>query len=309
MNGDAGIVVGCEQLGGTDWGQVDRAEAERAMVEAYELGLRAFDTADVYGLGESERRLSSALGGRRHEAFIGTKGGVRWQESAGRAKTFFDNSPEYLAYAIDRSLARLRIERIGLYFVHWPDGKTPVQAVIDCLENAKEAGKIGAYGFSNFPATVAIQSRSRGLDAVQVSFNLLSDASQRRELAALGRAGLTRYGYGALAQGLLTGKYSRDTRFDRSDRRHRLPHFQKDTWPQVAAVLDVLEEVSAQTGISQAGAATQVLRQSRLIDRVIVGIRSAAQARDLAAVRELRMDDALVTRLLRAWPGARDADG
>src|SRR6185436_18378788 len=70
------LCFGCEPLGGTDWGTVDIAGIERAIGRALELGIDFFDTADVYGLGLSEERLSHALGHRRHDVTIATKGGV-----------------------------------------------------------------------------------------------------------------------------------------------------------------------------------------------------------------------------------------
>lgn len=294
----ARVVVGCEQLGGTDWGPMDRDAVERAVDEAFDLGLRAFDTADVYGLGESERRLAAALGRNRHEAFIVTKGGVRWQKSSGRAVTRKDNSPAYLAQAINDSLGRLRIEKIDLYFVHWPDGVTPIEAVLECLERARGSGKIAAYGLSNFPVDMVLRASDAELDAVQVSCNLLSSPEEWSGLARMGDAGLHRYGYGALAQGLLTGKYDANSRFHGSDRRHRLPHFQQANWPQVHKVLDALKAAARRSGRRPAELAIQAVRHCGLIDSVIVGIKTPAQVRELAALDSHMADDAELRSLL-----------
>src|SRR2546427_10607663 len=75
------VAFGCEPLGGMDWGSIDIAEIKAAVREAYESGVTLFDTADVYGLGQSETLLSEALGDARTKVIIATKGGLHWQMS------------------------------------------------------------------------------------------------------------------------------------------------------------------------------------------------------------------------------------
>jgi len=98
------LAMGCEQLGGIDWGYVNSREVFKAVNQALECGITVFDTADVYGLGQSEEILSRALAERRHDVLIVTKFGVRWdnsQSSVGsRAKTSRDSTPAYLQKAL-----------------------------------------------------------------------------------------------------------------------------------------------------------------------------------------------------------------
>ncbi|SVD99709.1 uncharacterized protein METZ01_LOCUS452563, partial [marine metagenome] len=82
------LTMGCELLGGTDWGSVDLPSVRDAIRCAIEAGITVFDTADVYGLGRSEVELSSVLGADRHDVTIVTKGGCRWvDERSGRRAT------------------------------------------------------------------------------------------------------------------------------------------------------------------------------------------------------------------------------
>lgn len=112
------IVFGCEPLGGTDWGTVDLKMASRAVVRALDLGVNFFDTADVYGLGQSEKVLADALGVRRHDVIIATKFGVAWRDCGGdRAVTYRDSSPRRVTEAIEASLRRLRLESIPLIYM------------------------------------------------------------------------------------------------------------------------------------------------------------------------------------------------
>jgi len=136
------MAMGCELLGGADWGSVDLPGARDAIRCALEAGITVFDTADAYGLGRSEVELSSVLGGERHDVTIVTKGGLRWTDnpSGGRAKILRDSSCAYLSSAIDASLRRLRLDVIPIYLVHWPDLKTPLAETIACLEDARSVG-------------------------------------------------------------------------------------------------------------------------------------------------------------------------
>ena len=95
-------------MGGYGWGVVQENELIDAVHTALDNGVNFFDTADTYGLGQSEFTLGKALGSRRKDAVIATKFGVR----AGNGKTFYDNSPAYIEQALDASLQRLNTDYI-----------------------------------------------------------------------------------------------------------------------------------------------------------------------------------------------------
>lgn len=101
---------GCP-MGGYGWGNVSESELIYAVRAALDCGVNFFDTADTYGLGQSEKTLAKALSGDRNKAVIATKFGVRVENS----KTFYDNSPEYIVKALDASLKRLGTDHVDLY--------------------------------------------------------------------------------------------------------------------------------------------------------------------------------------------------
>ena len=144
------LCFGCEALGGTDWGDINVQDIEKAINFAVERGINFFDTADVYGLGLSEKRLSSILGDKRHDMFIATKGGVRWNVTKSkRAEIVFDSSPSYITKAVEQSLQRMKLETLPLYYIHWPDQHTFIKETLDCLNKLKGEGKIKYIGLSN----------------------------------------------------------------------------------------------------------------------------------------------------------------
>ena len=275
------IGFGCEQLGETDWGDVDPRSVVNAVRRALELGITFFDTADVYGLGASERVLASALGDDRHAVVIATRFGVNWKSgpNGGRAKTYFDCSPNRLEDALEGSLRRLRIERIPLYLVHWPDPGTPLEATMNALAKAHRAGKIGEIGVSNFPVNlVRAANEMLRLSAVEVQYNLLDRTVEKDLVNCCQDLGLSLLAYGPLAQGLLTGKYRTNGGFKPTDRRSRLQHFQGPKWEKNLEATDRVCEVAARLKYkSSSQVALRWLLDNPTVTSVITGVKTASQ--------------------------------
>jgi aryl-alcohol dehydrogenase-like predicted oxidoreductase len=286
------LALGCEPLGGTDCGESNRDALRASVRVALDRGISVFDTADVYGLGESERELASALGNDRHAVTIVTKGGVRWRDTGGgqRALTWKDASAAYLNSAIDASLARLGLESIPVYLVHWPDPKTPLAETIDCLERARAAGKIGSFGLSNFPIDVArAWAAGSNLSVLEAPLSLLSERRTVAELAASRAGGLRTLTYGSLGQGFLTGKYGPDWVFPPDDRRSRLPQFAGAGFTRWGKLLDELATVARQTGSTAAQIALRWALETGAATTVIVGAKSAQHVIDACAALEFEL--------------------
>jgi myo-inositol catabolism protein IolS len=229
------ICFGCEPLGGTDWGQISVPDIASAVSRALELGLNFFDTADVYGLGMSETRLSEILGPRRHEVVIATKGGMAWRESnAGeRANVFRNSSPSYLRLAVEGSLRRLRLERLPVYFIHWPDPGTDIKDTFELLAKLQDEGKIYQIGCSNFSAAqVRAACEVSKVSFLQLPINLLGEVITPEMAGLVKEKAIRVVAYNVLANGLLSGKYNISSQFLRDDRRARLPLFQGETYRQ-----------------------------------------------------------------------------
>src|SRR5215813_12109080 len=110
------VGIGCNNFG---W-RTDAAGTAAVVNAALEAGINCFDTADVYGAGQSEEFLGKALKGRRDQAIIATKFGVKMGDGKEGAR------PEYVRQALDASLRRLNVETIDLYQIHRPDPNTPI---------------------------------------------------------------------------------------------------------------------------------------------------------------------------------------
>jgi aryl-alcohol dehydrogenase-like predicted oxidoreductase len=277
------LCFGCEPLGGTDWGAIDIAEIGRAIDCALELGIDFFDTADVYGLGLSEERLSRALGSRRHDVVIATKGGVSWSQPAPlvRASVTFDSSPDYIRTAVENSLRRLRLDVLPIYYIHWPDPRTPIEATFCALEKLRAEGKIKLLGCSNFTADqIGRACQVAPVEYVQLQVNMLEGALASAMMDVCSRHQLRIVAYNVLAQGLLTGKYTQSSQFPPDDRRSRLPLFQGQQYQDALARAALIREDAALENLTTAQYAIRwVLRQPGVAS-AIVGIKSVRQLRE-----------------------------
>lgn len=217
------IALGTWAIGGWMWGGSDDIEAVRTIHAALDQGINLIDTAPVYGFGHAEELVGKALaGGRRQQALIATKVGLRWRDG----KVFRDSSAPRLRQELEDSLRRLRTDVIDLYQVHWPDESVPIEETAAVLESFRREGKVRAIGVSNFGSTQMDRFRSvTSLQTVQPPYNLFERQIERDVLPYTKRAGLVVLAYGALCRGLLTGRITEATEFDGDDLRRTDPKF------------------------------------------------------------------------------------
>jgi aryl-alcohol dehydrogenase-like predicted oxidoreductase len=226
------IGMGCWAIGGpwtihgrqAGWGEVDDNESIRAIHCALDLGIDFFDTAANYGCGHSEQVLGGALKGRRDQVVIATKFGYMVDEEAKRVE-FYDDDPnsdkvvDNLRRDCEGSLRRLNTDHIDLYQFHI-NNYSPVKAatVRDALEQLVSEGKIRFYGWSTDNVEGArIFAEGDHCIAIQHRLNVVMDAPEM--LALCDEFGLASINRGPLARGILTGKYTADSKFSEKDLR------------------------------------------------------------------------------------------
>jgi aryl-alcohol dehydrogenase-like predicted oxidoreductase len=206
------VGLGCNNFGG----RLDLERTAAVLEAALAAGITFFDTADVYGGGgASEALMGEVLEGRRDEYVIATKFGME-MEGAEDAPEVPRGSREYIRWAVEGSLRRLRIDRIDLYQYHEPDGQTPIGETLEALAELVREGTATAIGFSNFSAfeleEADLLSEQYGLPrlaTLQNEYSLLERGIEADVAPICERLGISILPYFPLASGLLTGKYRR----------------------------------------------------------------------------------------------------
>jgi len=238
--------MGCWAIGGHGWGQVQEEDSMQAIKCALDNGITFFDTADVYGLGKSEELLAKVLGSSNREVVIASKGGVRWNKNR---EIWPDISPAYLRLAVENSLKRLKLDCIPLYYIHKPDQVTPIQESVSSLERMKREGKIGAIGLSNFSLDqVLIALQVAPITSIQVRLNLFDGGSSKELIDFCKENSITLVAWGALADGLLTGKFNSATEFSNDDHRSRMKEFGKENFEQYDRCVKLLSRLAFRKG-------------------------------------------------------------
>jgi aryl-alcohol dehydrogenase-like predicted oxidoreductase len=211
--GSSGLTVSVVSLGCNNFGaSVDSARAMRVVDEALDVGINFFDTADVYGGGESERMLGAALKGRRDRSVVATKFGQKRGVDDPRP----GGSHDYMRDRVELSLRRLGTDYVDLLYYHGADGVTPIAETAGYMAELVDEGKARAIGCSTFTVAQLREAenaaRLRGQTGFSVLLNEYSLVNREAEKSVLPFCRERDIGfvpYFPLASGLLTGKYAR----------------------------------------------------------------------------------------------------
>ena len=269
---------GCP-LGGYGWGDTQRNELIDTVKTAVDNGINFFDTADTYGLGESERNLAEGLGANSTNVIVATKFGVRVENG----KTAYDNSRQYIFKAVEESLRRLKREYIDLYQVHYRDGVTPLVDVAESLELLRQQGKVRYYGLSNIHEKDIAELRTFGADNPFVSFqdeySLACRKNEKEMFYFRDEFAMTPFTWGSLGQGILTGKYDKDCNFQQNDRRSRdiYVNFHGEKLLKNLKIVEVLKEIAAKKGKSVSSVAIRFILDYLKNSVVLVGAKKPEQ--------------------------------
>ena len=274
------VIMGTWQAGKDMWVGIEDAASEAAVRAAFEAGITTFDTAEIYGNGHSERILGKALAAVRGQVVLASK--------------VFANHLKYdqVIQACNRSLKNLATDVIDLYQIHWPAGsfgspRVPVAETMGALNDLRTAGKIRAIGVSNFSAAQIQEAAQYGrVDSLQPPYSLFWRHLETDAMDYCQANAITILAYSPMAQGLLTGKFGPDHRFEKGDHRAKSKLFKPNTFRRVQAALADLRPIAARNGVSLAQLALAwVLSHPNTC--AIAGARGPGQIRESAAAAEV----------------------
>jgi aryl-alcohol dehydrogenase-like predicted oxidoreductase len=289
--GDSALEVSAVGLGCNNFGSRLDLEGTAAVLEAaLDAGVTFFDTADTYGgAGASERLMGEVLEGRRDEFAIATKFGMEMNGADG-VPDAPRGSRDYIRWAVDGSLSRLRVERIDLYQYHQPDGVTPIAETLAALDELVREGLVGAIGCSNFSAAELEEgertAREQGLArfvTLQNRYSLLEREIEAEVAPACERLGVSILPYFPLARGLLSGKYRRQ---EPGPEGSRLASAEQAGSDEQFDLIEALQGYAAQRGIGLIDVAIAGLAAQPGVGSVIAGATRPEQvAANVAALR------------------------
>jgi aryl-alcohol dehydrogenase-like predicted oxidoreductase len=298
------VGLGCNNFG-KRLGPEETAEVLNAALDA---GVTLFDTADIYGGTDSERLMGQALEGRRDEFVLATKFGMQMRGQAA-APAVPRGSRDYIRWAIEGSLERLRVERIDLYQYHEPDGVTPIEETLAALDEIVREGLVTAIGCSNFSAAQLEEAdrvaHERGLArfaTLQNEYSLLERGIEADIVPACERLGVSILPYYPLASGLLTGKYRRGEPAPEGTRLAGRPEVGSD---EQFDVVEALEGFARARGLTVLDVAIAGLTAQPAVASVIAGATKPEQIEANVAALRWEPTDADLEELDRIAPTPR----
>jgi aryl-alcohol dehydrogenase-like predicted oxidoreductase len=272
------------------WGDADDSTSRRALERARELGVNFFDTADFYGLGHSEKLIGSVFG-NRDDVLIATKVGHRIQPDQ---TVVLDFSRQHILAACERSLRRLAREAIDHYQLHSAKLSHLEQGeCIEAMELLRDSGKIRSWGLSLNTFRPEIEAGYLMQRKLGDGFQLVLNAINQRAVPLLADA--SALGYGIIARmplqfGLLTGKFSRETRFPVDD--HRSARLRPEVLSRSLDGLDELWPLADRYRVSRTSLSISFAASFREVSTVIPGIRTPEQAEaDTTGIVQLSAGD------------------
>ncbi|KMY22394.1 aldo/keto reductase [Bacillus pumilus] len=281
------IGLGTNAVGGHNLFPNLSEDAGRELVEtALDQGVNFLDSAFIYGLGRSEELIGEIIAkrGGRENLVLATKGAHK--EVNGQIE--LDNSRDFLREQVEHSLKRLQTDYIDLYYMHFPDGRTPLEEVAGTLKELKDEGKIRAIGASNLDfEQLQAFNRDGYLDVLQSEYSLLKREAEKDLLPYCVEHRISFIPYFPLASGLLTGKFTKDATFD--DIRAKDPLFQGEAFLQNLEKVDKLKAIAQSKNDETAHVALAWLLAQDGIDAIIPGAKRAEQVQQNLKTNEVQL--------------------
>ena len=243
------VGLGCMNVSWAYGTPPDRDACVALLNQALDLGYDHLDTARIYGAGKNEALIGEALKGRRSEFFLASKCGIVVEGP----KRGVDCSPEAIRTAIDKSLELLGTDHIDLYYMHRFDPKVPIADSVGEFTRAIEAGKIGAYGVSEWSSAHIREAHAvHPVGAVQTEYSLWTRNVELGVLDTCKELGIAFVAFSPVGRGALGGVLKDPSTLEEQDLRTKMPRFNAENWPRNRALIDRLVTLAEDAGVTAA---------------------------------------------------------
>jgi aryl-alcohol dehydrogenase-like predicted oxidoreductase len=274
-----------------EWGDMcSEEESDRVVKTALECGIMAFDTAEAYGKGESERRLGKALGSRKNDVLITSK-----------ITPDAEMTPEGYLSRLEGTLKNLGRDYVDAYLVHWPgyyvDSFQNMQRLCDVMAAVKESGKTRTVGISKFMAKdIVLMSEAASLFTVnQVPYNLLQRTYEGENLRECEKAGIGYMACSPSARGLLAGRLDEVT--VNTPARSEYPLFAPSAISGSEDMRQIIQEIAEEINTAPINVALAWVIQQKNVTTAVVGSRKVDQVKEFCAAGEITLTSDQLDRL------------
>ena len=239
------IGLGCMSLSGI-YGKGDDAESTAAIHYALDNGVNLLDSADVYGNGHNEELVGRAIKDRRDNVVLATKFGNLMATGG------VNGRPEYVIEACNKSLGRLKLDVIDLYYQHRIDPDVPIEDTWGAMKKLVDQGKVRALGISEaHPNTIRRAHKVHPIAAVQTEYSLLYRVEAEETLKVTRELGISFVAYSPLGRSFLTGTV-RSPDEVKNDRRVDHPRFQGENFARNAELVERVAAIAKEKGCTPA---------------------------------------------------------
>lgn len=283
------------------YGPSTREEAHHTLSAALDLGIDFLDTANVYGNGLSEEIIGSFLNGDKNKFTIATKGAI-WRDPES-GKRGFNNKADYLRAELEKSLKRLGLDHVALYYIHRRDPDVEIEAVMETLLTFKAEGKISGIGFSEIsPASLRRAAAVGPVDAVQSEYSLWTRYPELGLIQTCEELGVAFVPFCPVGRGIFATKTLDITKLPDTDFRKNSPRFTEPNFSYNVQKVGSFKKFAADLGTTSITLAIAwcLARDNHLIP--IPGTRTADHLAECAAGSAFPMTNEIMNGIEQVLP-------
>ena len=227
----------------------DKNEMIKLIHHAFDLGVTFFDTAEVYGPYLNEELVGEALEPIRDKVVIATKFGIQMENG----KQVQNSKPEVIKKSVEGSLKRLRTDCIDLYYLHRVDTNTPIEDVAETVKDLIKEGKVKHWGLSEAGVnTIRKANEICPVTAIQSEYSMWWREPEKELFPLLEELNIAFVPFSPLGKGYLTGRFDKNSTFEKDDFRSIVPRFQKENLEANQKFIDYVKDLANKKGVTPA---------------------------------------------------------